>query len=449
MLFASAFFALLNIACAASIFGTRETDVVKLYDRSGEPNYYACLNATKEVYTENDILSRGDLVHKTGFDESDTTYALSPAISTAYSRLDPIEHQYQKGYPVPSYFSYFKEAGKSNGFYVVMKNAFVLPPSADASQVCNCEVLWNAGGCSTDTKQLEVKSFLSMKDVVVQHKGGALAVLTSVWQHNYFHALVEMMTRLMSVYELLQKRPDVRVLISGNLPRNVMQLLELIGLPRSRLELVVQGERVAYFGSELIVPRGIRCGAPMRRNLVYLRSLLYRSNKLVLLPSPSQAEQAAVGSVGELTMLCFVRTNGRRVVRMGEMCKDVPFAFTPEAGTESINEKKLVSAQILLGDEPVLHVMRKVSQASLIVACHGAGLSNIVFAQPGTRVVEFAVPNENGGGCYYYMSVMLGLKHSIEFTPEADAKGGQVKVDEERFLSLVGHQLQFDWGGGH
>jgi hypothetical protein len=43
---------------------------------------------------------------------------------------------------------------------------------------------------------------------------------------------------------------------------------------------------------------------------------------------------------------------------------------------------------------------------------------------------------------------MLGLKHSIVFTPEADAKGGQVKVDEERFLSLVGHQLQFDWEGG-
>ena len=81
------------------------------------------------------------------------------------------------------------------------------------------------------------------------------------------------------------------------------------------------------------------------------------------------------------------------------------------------NEAELVDALVSQGVQPVrledlslakqAHLMR---QADLIIAPHGAGLANLAFAQPGTRVLEL-MPSATLNWCYRHLAAVCGLQY--------------------------------------
>lgn len=65
----------------------------------------------------------------------------------------------------------------------------------------------------------------------------------------------------------------------------------------------------------------------------------------------------------------------------------------------------------LFADNPVPSLndtMRMFFSAVLIVAPHGAGISNIVFSQPGTYVIEGICNPPNSNLCYQRLAHVLG-----------------------------------------
>ena len=50
------------------------------------------------------------------------------------------------------------------------------------------------------------------------------------------------------------------------------------------------------------------------------------------------------------------------------------------------------------------------ASASVVLAPHGAGLSNIVFCQPGTKIIELFAPTYVPP-CYRIISNICGLEH--------------------------------------
>ncbi len=64
-----------------------------------------------------------------------------------------------------------------------------------------------------------------------------------------------------------------------------------------------------------------------------------------------------------------------------------------------------------LGFEEQIHLF---NSASVVVAPHGAGLTNLVFANRGTKVIEI-VPTERKGSHYFYLSISLGLNYKAIF----------------------------------
>ena len=60
--------------------------------------------------------------------------------------------------------------------------------------------------------------------------------------------------------------------------------------------------------------------------------------------------------------------------------------------------------------------------AEIIVAAHGAGLTNILFSEPGTKVYEIFQEHEDDA--FWYLSQLLNLNHTCIKTTEFKKGGG-------------------------
>ncbi|RYG89408.1 MAG: glycosyltransferase family 61 protein [Alphaproteobacteria bacterium] len=91
------------------------------------------------------------------------------------------------------------------------------------------------------------------------------------------------------------------------------------------------------------------------------------------------------------------------------------------------------------GSQSMIEQVRAFRDADLIVAAHGAALTNIVYCRPGTRVIEI-VPEgyDQGVTSYRSLSDMFGLEYEQLFSREAvpDRKGNRCNSDIE--ISLDG-----------
>ncbi len=74
-----------------------------------------------------------------------------------------------------------------------------------------------------------------------------------------------------------------------------------------------------------------------------------------------------------------------------------------------------------LAELSFLEQVRLVHDAKIIVAAHGSGLTNLMFATPGAQVVE--IFQQRGDCGFYYLSQMMGLKHECVKTVEFDDRG--------------------------
>ena len=84
-------------------------------------------------------------------------------------------------------------------------------------------------------------------------------------------------------------------------------------------------------------------------------------------------------------------------------------------------------------------------RAKLIVAPHGAGLSNILFSQPGSTVVE-VLCNPRPNPCYKDVALALGHRYIGLLSEPVSYKGhcGAMKVDLTYFKQVIGSVLWTD-----
>lgn len=67
--------------------------------------------------------------------------------------------------------------------------------------------------------------------------------------------------------------------------------------------------------------------------------------------------------------------------------------------------------------------------ANLVIASHGAGLSNIIFSNKHTKVIEF-IPEDNPNLCYYHLSKLKNINHFIIPIENYDGNGPfRVNID--------------------
>jgi capsular polysaccharide biosynthesis protein len=65
---------------------------------------------------------------------------------------------------------------------------------------------------------------------------------------------------------------------------------------------------------------------------------------------------------------------------------------------------------VTLESMSVIQQVALFTQAEVVIAPHGSGLTNILFCQPGTKVIELFAPNYVYP-CYWYLSNLVGLDY--------------------------------------
>ncbi len=223
---------------------------------------------------------------------------------------------------------------------------------------------------------------------------GRVAILATAGAGNYFHWMLESLPRL----ALLERAGmgiqsiDHFVVPRVKLPA-MRQTLQLLGVPEGKLILADHLTNVV--ADQLLVPSlPGEIGFPTAESAAFLRG--------ALVPHADRARRWP-------RRVLVVRRARRRF-----MNQDAVLALAQESGLEPVEMEGLhVSEQVAL-----------FAGATLIVAPHGAALTNLAFCAPGTPVVEIFAPSYVNP-CYWALASEAGLRHSAvigEGAPTAEAE---------------------------
>jgi capsular polysaccharide biosynthesis protein len=82
--------------------------------------------------------------------------------------------------------------------------------------------------------------------------------------------------------------------------------------------------------------------------------------------------------------------------------------------------------------------------ARLIVSPHGAGLANVIFCRPGTRVMEL-MPSLRDNRCMERLSTVCGVNHEVTLSPATGEDSSlQWRVDAPRLVRSLVHAAHQD-----
>ena len=223
---------------------------------------------------------------------------------------------------------------------------------------------------------------------------GKWTSLVSRWDNgtNYYHWITDALTRLVHLQEFPE---DVGIILRPGIARFAEDSLKRLGLwERVRL---VEGEHLLVENYWFAGPLALS-GCPDPLGTEWLRK-----------------------SFGAAGRKIFVSRQGstREVVNLREL----EHAFH-EAGWEVIDPGRLS-----FGEQ-----METFKQARVVAGVHGAGMTNVIWAPQGTRVVEL-MPKTFRNGCYEGISLAAGHDHRVLLCP-AD-RSGNMSVPADIFRQVL------------
>ena len=207
-------------------------------------------------------------------------------------------------------------------------------------------------------------------------------VLSQFWGTGFFHFIVENLTRIAAYLPFLVRHPHIKIHVqrTGGFTRN---LLSALGIEPSRL---VSGNIQA---DVVYMPAGTPCGHATLFT-AQLLSLHFQSR----LPEPAPPRDTII----------LIKRSKKRWFNYHD---DILAMLRRHADTVGLTT-------VVYGDDPVPGIddtLRLFSRAYIVVAPHGAGLSNLLFSQPGTIVIEGMCYDLTGELNWCYSSLMETLGH--------------------------------------
>lgn len=208
----------------------------------------------------------------------------------------------------------------------------------------------------------------------VRLRGRYMLLLNQFWE-NHFHWMADTLPKVALLP--LASEPDTPVLVPAGLSRTQIASLAALGLAPERL---VPIDHPHTHVDELVVPSFAgRPGYPPPWAVAWLR------DRLVTDPA----------TTGRRLWISRARAPRGRVAN-----ESAVRATLQRYGFESV-----LAETLSLHDQ-----LRLYSEAELIVAAHGSGLTNI-FASRDATVVELQSPRWWGQGCYYALADAAGLDY--------------------------------------
>jgi len=104
---------------------------------------------------------------------------------------------------------------------------------------------------------------------------------------------------------------------------------------------------------------------------------------------------------------------------------------------ESLKEKygHTHSVRMFFGNETLEEIVKIFRGAKVLIASHGAGLTNMLFMPEGGMVVEFR-PQQYPNRCFVDLANNIGIKHYM-YEVTTNLKGYEMRVDGTAFLNKL------------
>lgn len=209
---------------------------------------------------------------------------------------------------------------------------------------------------------------------------GRVAVLATAGGENYFHWMTEGLPRL----EILRRgwpggTAAIDRFIVNDGPPVIVESLAMMGIEAERLVFASPGSH--YEAETLVVPSLVgRCGAVPAWACEFLR------------------DSCGVSSRGRGSRRIYVSRRNARYRRVR-------------------NEEAVQAALGGYGFEPIVFEnldlasqMALMADVDVVVAPHGAGLTNLLWCPSGAAIVEIFSPNYVNG-CYWHLASQLGMEY--------------------------------------
>ena len=256
-----------------------------------------------------------------------------------------------------------------------------------------------------------------------QHVNGAVVVIADdVRPLNFCHWIVDWLPRLAFLGERAQ-RDDTYVAVPTLNAQYQWDTLRLCGFPPARV--IQLGRLQAVRARQLLVPSDLSAiphpghkAAPWLLN--YVRATLGYGAFLAGLNGPQRRGKLYVSRDDAA---------GRRVVN-----EDALKAVLVRAGYQTIVTSHVTAAEQIAA----------FATASHIVAPHGAGLANVVFANPATTLIEI-FPATYGTAAFYVLAAGVGVDYASYIAHDVVA-GSRTQLDDivldvDDFLARCGTLL--------
>ena len=226
-------------------------------------------------------------------------------------------------------------------------------------------------------------------------------LLAQVGWDNYYHWICEILPRLWyrDYYEELR---DLPILVPANLPTFAIESFELLGIPLSQL-IPLTPKSIAV--KELLIPSMMANECASTQMISFLRKKLHGSSSLSTLKrriyiSRRDASTRKVSNEAEVMQLLK------------------PLGF-----------EEVVLSNLSLKDQVELF-----SSAELVIGPHGAGITNLVFCPPGSKLIEF-MPRAISSRLYYLLCKKAGIAYGCLMVDE-DANSFRVDIIKLRELVM-------------
>lgn len=212
-------------------------------------------------------------------------------------------------------------------------------------------------------------------------------------------------------------------------------LLEECGLHFRDFNHIIINNLESPFQRELLIKLGIRPS-----QLVCLAtSKTIRCDELILPSYPSGLGQYHPGALNWLRKTFLSSTSNSR------LAERIFISRSMAKSRRIVNESQIDEVlarhgfrKVFLERLPILEQFSLFSTASQIIAPHGAGLANLVFAPEGARVLEL-FPSGSLNACYWTLSNYQGFAYSCLVSPKVQHKEGHadISVDPKSFQNFL------------
>jgi capsular polysaccharide biosynthesis protein len=213
-------------------------------------------------------------------------------------------------------------------------------------------------------EQHKIEKFL------VDTEGETIVDVRFKWNYNYFHFLTEGLPSLLETLKVLNNNASIAC-IQSKFIKDVLEWFDI----KNKLYI---GGRV----KDVYTMRLIECGNPSPQKINLLRSRIYQK-------------------------LSFEKTYGI-LIKRSESCRSI---LNHDELLEFLQKKYSLEWKVF-DTLPFKETTELFSKVSVIVAPHGAGLTNMLFSPSNITIIEIMDKNDPNV-CYWHLSEMLGNKHYI------------------------------------